>query len=100
PALFKLVRAGARRAIRMTMMAMTTMSSIKVKPKVGGRGSEISHLRPCADECGGENGECRARVDPAMVGCVTGMWGKWSEGSIKSMFSIEKASKKQAVFRI
>ena len=45
--------------------------------RAGASAFEISRLRPWADECVGRNGECRARVEPAMVGCVTGIWGRW-----------------------
>src|SRR2546423_360787 len=93
------------------MIPITTIISMRVKPeaegrpparrglRLGGR-AEISRLRPWADECGERNGGCRARVEPAMVGCVTGYGGGGFDGPIKSTFFIEKASKKQAVFRI
>jgi len=78
---------------------MTTIISIRVKAEVGGRRWEISALRPCADECGGRNGECRARVEPAMVGFVTGIWGKWIRGTHKIHVFHRKSKQKASSFQ-
>ena len=87
------------------MIPITTIISMRVKPEAegwppaqrglrpGGR-SERGRLRPWADECGGRNGECRARVGPAMVGCVTGMWGKVIRATHKiHVFHIKRKQK-------